>query len=131
MFFLDARTLAILALLSLSMVGPVSVHAVLDRHGPVKRRMGRRNRAKGTPLSLPGQPNDLWCADYKGEFMLADRRYCYPLTRRFIASGFDALQEVSKVGLEVRLVFLPLRRQCPSPHPCGSVFRPLASIRNR
>jgi hypothetical protein len=26
------------------------------------------------------QPNDLWCADYKGEFMLADRRYCYPLT---------------------------------------------------
>ena len=25
-------------------------------------------------------PNDLWCADYKGEFMLADRRYCYPLT---------------------------------------------------
>jgi hypothetical protein len=25
-------------------------------------------------LSLPGQPNDLWCADYKGEFMLADRR---------------------------------------------------------
>jgi hypothetical protein len=22
----------------------------------------------------------LWCADYKGEFMLADKRYCYPLT---------------------------------------------------
>src|SRR6266705_6867776 len=57
-----------------------TVHAVLDRHGLVKRRMGRRNRAKGTALSLPGQPNDLWCADYKGEFMLADRRYCYPLT---------------------------------------------------
>jgi len=57
-----------------------TVHAVLDRHGLVKRRMGRRNRAKGTALSLPGQPNDLWCADYKGEFMLADKRYCYPLT---------------------------------------------------
>jgi putative transposase len=56
------------------------VHAVLDRHGLVKRRQGRRNRAKGTPLSFPGQPNDLWCADCKGEFMLADRRYCYPLT---------------------------------------------------
>jgi hypothetical protein len=24
--------------------------------------------------------NELWCADYKGEFMLADRRYCYQLT---------------------------------------------------
>ena len=35
-----------------------TVHAVLDRrHGLVKRRMGRRNRAKGTALSLPGQPN--------------------------------------------------------------------------
>src|SRR5205085_5412326 len=34
-----------------------TVHAVLDRHGLVQRRMRRRNRAKGTPLSLPGQPN--------------------------------------------------------------------------
>jgi hypothetical protein len=63
-----------------------TVHPVLDRHGLVKRRMGRRNRAKGTPLSLPGQPNDLWCADYNGEFMLADRRYCYPLTITDFAS---------------------------------------------
>ena len=34
----------------------------------------------GTPLSLSKQPNDLWCADYKGEFMLMDKRYCCPLT---------------------------------------------------
>jgi len=57
-----------------------TVHAVLDRHGLVTRRKRRRHRAEGTALSHPGQPNDLWCADYKGEFMLADRRYCYPLT---------------------------------------------------
>jgi putative transposase len=57
-----------------------TVHAVLDRHGLVKRRKGRRHRARGTPLSMARQPNELWCADYKGEFMLADRRYCYPLT---------------------------------------------------
>lgn len=25
-------------------------------------------------------PNDLWCADYKGQFRLGDRSYCYPLT---------------------------------------------------
>jgi putative transposase len=65
-----------------------TVHAVLDRHDLVKRRQARRNRAKGTPLSLPGQPNDLWCADYKGEFMLADRRYCYPLTITDFASRY-------------------------------------------
>jgi putative transposase len=57
-----------------------TVHAVLDRHGLVTRRRKRGYRAEGTVLSRPDQPNDLWCADYKGEFMLADRRYCYPLT---------------------------------------------------
>lgn len=57
-----------------------TVHAVLDRHGLVTRRRRRTHRAEGTSLSRPDQPNDLWCADYKGEFMLADRRYCYPLT---------------------------------------------------
>lgn len=57
-----------------------TVHAVLDRHGLVKRRKRSRGKAEGTPLSLSQTPNDLWCADYKGEFMLGDRRYCYPLT---------------------------------------------------
>jgi len=58
-----------------------TIHAVLDRHGLVERRIRRRRELReGTPLSQAQQPNDLWCADYKGEFMLADRRYCYPLT---------------------------------------------------
>jgi putative transposase len=57
-----------------------TVHAVLDRHGLVTRRGPRRRRATGTALTWPDRPNALWCADYKGEFMLADRRYCYPLT---------------------------------------------------
>ena len=57
-----------------------TVHAVLDRHGLVSRGRKRRYKAQGTTLSKPLYPNDLWCADYKGEFMLADRRYCYPLT---------------------------------------------------
>src|SRR6201990_2486789 len=65
-----------------------TVHAVLDRHGLVKRRTRRRNRAEGTTLSQPVQPNELWCADYKGEFMLADRRYCYPLTITDFASRY-------------------------------------------
>ena len=56
------------------------MHAVLDRHGLVERRKNRRRLAEGTALSMPAAPNDLWCADYKGEFMLADKRYCYPLT---------------------------------------------------
>jgi putative transposase len=65
-----------------------TVHAVLDRHGLVKRRRARRNRASGTALKAVSEPNALWCADYKGEFMLADRRYCYPLTITDFASRF-------------------------------------------
>jgi len=57
-----------------------TVHAVLDRHGLVKRRRRRRHKAQGTPLSHAISPNGLWCADYKGEFKLGNRRYCYPLT---------------------------------------------------
>ena len=57
-----------------------TIHAVLDRHGLVKRRKRRRYKAQGTPLSQGASPNALWCADYKGEFMLGNRKYCYPLT---------------------------------------------------
>ena len=65
-----------------------TVHAVLDRHGLVTRGRKRRYRAEGTTLSKPTHPNDLWCADYKGEFMLADKRYCYPLTITEFASRY-------------------------------------------
>lgn len=57
-----------------------TVHAVLDRHGLVKRRKRRRYQAKGTMLREAKAPNALWCADYKGEFRLGNRKYCYPLT---------------------------------------------------
>jgi putative transposase len=65
-----------------------TVHAILDRNGLVKRRRRRVYKPEGTPLSYPHLPNDLWCADYKGEFMLADRRYCYPLTITDFASRY-------------------------------------------
>jgi putative transposase len=65
-----------------------TVHAVLDRHGLVSRGRKPRYHAQGTSLSKPTRANDLWCADYKGEFMLADRRYCYPLTITDFASRY-------------------------------------------
>lgn len=78
-----------------------TVHAVLDRHGLVKRRGRRRNKATGTPLSPGRHPNDLWCADYKGEFKLADKRYCYPLTITDHASRYVIACEALHTTKEV------------------------------
>lgn len=75
-----------------------TIHAVLDRHGLVQPRKGRRHRAQGTPLSAGKEPNDLWCADFKGEFKLGDGRYCHPLTVTDQASRYllmcEALESV-------------------------------------
>ena len=66
-----------------------TVHAVLDRHGLVtRRRAPAPARSTGTPLSRPPAPNALWCADYKGEFLLGNQRYCYPLTITDFASRY-------------------------------------------
>jgi len=65
-----------------------TVHAVLDRYGLVHHRRRRRRVPLGTELSQPSEPNALWCADYKGEFMLGNRRYCYPLTITDFASRY-------------------------------------------
>jgi putative transposase len=79
-----------------------TVHAVLDRHGLVKRRSRhRRELREGTPLSQALEPNQLWCADYKGEFMLADKRYCYPLTITDFASRYLLACEALSTTKEV------------------------------
>jgi putative transposase len=57
-----------------------TIQALLDRNGLVTVQGRKRNRAEGTPLSEGASPNDLWCADYKGQFMMGNKKYCYPLT---------------------------------------------------
>ena len=78
-----------------------TVHAVLDRNGLVTRPRKPRYHAPGTSLTKPTRANDLWCADYKGEFMLADKRYCYPLTITDFASRYllccDALETTREI----------------------------------
>jgi len=70
-----------------------TIHAILHRHGLVKPIGRPRNRAGGTPLSEGAAPNELWCADFKGEFKLGNGRYCYPLTVTDHASRFLLLCE--------------------------------------
>jgi transposase InsO family protein len=77
-----------------------TIHAVLDRHGLVRRMSKRRHRATGTPLSPGVASNDLWCADYKGEFRLGNRSWCYPLTVTDHASRFVLLCEAMQTTRE-------------------------------
>ena len=79
-----------------------TIHAVLDRHGLVKRQKKRRYKAKGTELSEALSPNALWCADFKGQFQLGNRKYCYPLTitnqmSRYLLAceGLESTKEVT------------------------------------
>lgn len=55
-----------------------TVSAILRRHGRIlpaeslkRRPLGRFERE---------QPNDLWQVDFKGEFLMTGKSYCYPLT---------------------------------------------------
>jgi transposase InsO family protein len=52
---------------------------------PIKRQR-RRIGHPGKPTSQMLAPNDVWSADYKGQFRTGDGRYCYPLT---VADGFS------------------------------------------
>jgi len=70
-----------------------TIHAVLHRHGLVKPIGRPRRRASGTELSTGVAANDLWCADFKGEFRLGNGQYCYPLTVTDHASRYLLLCE--------------------------------------
>ena len=57
-----------------------TIHAILDRHGLVARQGHSRTKTEGaTPLSQGLASNALWGTDSKGEFMLGNKKYCYPL----------------------------------------------------
>ncbi len=58
-------------------------------------------KAEGTQLSAGLHPNDLWCADYKGEFRLGDGRTCYPLTVTDHASRSLLMCEAHEMTKEI------------------------------
>ncbi|MDQ3776916.1 MAG: hypothetical protein M3461_22490 [Pseudomonadota bacterium] len=54
---------------------------ILDRHGLVRKpRARRRVGHPGKPNTAMSAPNEVWCADFTGQFKTRDGLYCYPLT---------------------------------------------------
>jgi len=72
---------------------------ILARHGLVHSRRRYRRAHPGCPKSIPQGPNDIWAADYKGQFRLKNGQYCFPLTVSDLASryilGVDAHPAIS------------------------------------
>ena len=58
-----------------------TVSEILKRNGYV-RKVRKRRRAPPTlfPFSHVGNPNDLWCTDFKGRFTVGSGQRCDPLT---------------------------------------------------
>lgn len=66
-----------------------TVHRILERHGRVRpRRRSRRRVHGGAPGTPMDQPNAVWTADFKGQFLTGNGVYCYPLTVQDGATRF-------------------------------------------
>jgi len=58
-----------------------TIGELYQRHGLCQRRGGRQRKVPQTqPLRHCHGPNEVWSADFKGQFRLGDGRWCYPLT---------------------------------------------------
>jgi transposase InsO family protein len=58
-----------------------TVHAILKKHDKVDIRRKRHHTPPyDQPLLKVSQANEVWCADYKGQFRLGCGNLCYPLT---------------------------------------------------
>jgi transposase InsO family protein len=58
-----------------------TIGKILERNNVVRRRCRRKTYTPyQSPLRQALAPNDIWCADFKGQFKLGNGRYCYPLT---------------------------------------------------
>jgi transposase InsO family protein len=94
--------------LGITFPAPSTAGEMLARAGLVRPRRRRRQVAVlGRTLSDPRVPNDVWCADYKGQFRLGNGQYCYPLTitdqvSRFIV-GCEGFSKID--GIAARAVF--------------------------
>lgn len=92
---------------SLSWPAASTIGELLKREGCVTPRPKRRS--VGLPidsaLTKPSAPNDVWSADFKGEFRLRDGSYCFPLTVQDASSryliGATALSSTASVPVEI------------------------------
>ena len=58
----------------------VTVHNILSRNGLVCPQKRLRRVKPLYPIFDPKECNEVWSADYKGKFLMGNKKYCHPLT---------------------------------------------------
>jgi len=85
-----------------------TIFDILARHGRVQpRRQRRRWKHPGAAPLQTTAPNQVWTIDFKGQFRMRNRAYCYPLTvidhfSRYLL-GCQGLPDVGGAGVKPHL----------------------------
>ncbi|WP_043247418.1 integrase core domain-containing protein [Pseudomonas tohonis] len=111
-----------------------TIYTILKLEGLIApRRVRRRVPSYPKPLKTTHEPNELWSADYKGQFLTQDGKWCYPLTVMDHASRYllacegmaGTRLEETKAAFErlFRCHGLPLRLRTDNGTPFASTGR--------
>ena len=120
---------------------PSTAGEILKRHGLVEpRRRKRRHPPPAKPVVEAREPNDLWTADFKGEFRMGNSKLCYPLTvadrtSRYLL-GCEGKSSVARTGAQPAFELLFAEYGLPtkiltdggSPFSCARAPRRLSKL---
>lgn len=109
----------------------VTVHNILKKHGLVCPQKHLRRVKPINPIFDPKECNEVWSANYKGKFLMGNKKYCHPLTivdskSRFVFAAKGHYKEnLSSAKAEFTRVFrkygIPKQIHTDNGSPFGSV----------
>ena len=80
-----------------------TVYNILRAEGQIRsRRRRRRVPPFDQPFAPVVEPNDVWTVDFKGQFQLGDKRWCYPLTVMDLNSRYPLARETAETGTGIK-----------------------------
>ena len=104
----------------------VTVHNILFKNGLVCPQKRFRRVKPLYPIFDPENCNEVWSADYKGKFLMGNKKYCHPLTiadsrSRFV---FTAKAHLREDYISTRTEFTKVFKQygLPVGSPCSLVI---------
>lgn len=109
----------------------ITIHNILKKNGLVCPQKRLRRVKPSFPIFDPKECNEVWSADYKGKFLMGNKKYCHPLTiadskSRFVFSAKAHYKENFKSAKAAfakvfRTYGLPKQLHTDNGSPFGSV----------